>query len=48
MTAAYISHKLSGYYGEPSNNAALLIGRTSEKANAYGGIPLQLQLASDL
>jgi formamidopyrimidine-DNA glycosylase len=38
VIAAQTPHKLVWYYGEPSKYSDLLVGKTIEKANAYGGI----------
>jgi len=38
VIAVQTPHKLAWYYGEPQKYADLLVGRTIEKANAYGGL----------
>jgi len=38
VIAAQTPHKLAWYYGEPPEYSALLVGKTIEKANAYGGM----------
>lgn len=37
-TVAKTPHKLAWYYGEPPKYSALLVGKTIEKADAYGGM----------
>jgi formamidopyrimidine-DNA glycosylase len=38
VIVAQTPHKLAWYYGEPQKYSGLLIGKTIEKANAYGGM----------
>jgi formamidopyrimidine-DNA glycosylase len=38
VIVAQTPHKLAWYYGEPPKYSALLIGKSIEKANAYGGL----------
>lgn len=38
VTVAQTPHKLAWYYGEPSKYSDLLVGKTIETANAYGGL----------
>jgi formamidopyrimidine-DNA glycosylase len=38
VVVAQTPHKLAWYYGEPPKYSALLIGKSIEKANAYGGM----------
>jgi formamidopyrimidine-DNA glycosylase len=38
VIAVQTPHKLAWYYGEPQKYSDILIGKTIEKANAYGGL----------
>jgi len=38
VIVAQTPHKLAWYYGEPPEYSTLLVGKTIEKANAYGGM----------
>ncbi|MGB5924563.1 MAG: zinc finger domain-containing protein [Dehalococcoidia bacterium] len=38
VMVAKAPHKLAWYYGEPPEYSVLLVGKTIEKANAYGGM----------
>ena len=38
VIAVQTPHKLAWYYGEPQKYSDLLVGKTIEKANAYGGL----------
>jgi len=38
VIAVQTPHKLAWYYGEPQKYSGLLVGKTIEKANAYGGM----------
>jgi formamidopyrimidine-DNA glycosylase len=38
VIVAQTPHKLAWYYGEPQKYSDLLVGKTIEKANAYGGM----------
>ena len=38
VTAAHAPHKLAWYYGDRANYAALLVGRTIGRAEAFGGL----------
>jgi len=38
VIAALTPHKLAWYYGEPQKYSDLLVGKTIEQANAYGGM----------
>lgn len=38
VIVARTPHKLAWYYGEPPKYSALLVGKTIEKSNAYGGM----------
>jgi len=38
VVVAQTPHKLAWYYGEPQKYSGILVGKTIEKANAYGGM----------